>query len=112
MKTRFSGLLTLLMALVVQVVIAQTKTVTGTVTDDSGVPLPGVNVIIQDTSTGTQTDFDGAYSISAEPNQTLIFSYVGFTPKEVIIGASDVINVTLTQGESLEEVVVTALFLF
>ena len=49
----------LFVALVVQVSFAQTRTISGTVTDDSGVPLPGVNVLISGTSTGTQTDFDG-----------------------------------------------------
>jgi len=56
MRTKFSGILTLLLALVVQLTFAQQKTITGTVTDDTGLPLPGANVIIKGTSTGTQSD--------------------------------------------------------
>ena len=76
MKIKFTGLLTLFLALAVQFSFAQTKEVTGTVTDGSGVPLPGVNIVIQGTTTGTQTDFDGNYAISASEGQTLVFSYV------------------------------------
>ncbi len=63
MKTKFNGILTLLLAFVVQTSFAQT-TVSGTVSEENG-PLPGANVIIKGTTTGTQTDFDGNYSINA-----------------------------------------------
>ncbi|RXG12624.1 SusC/RagA family TonB-linked outer membrane protein [Leeuwenhoekiella aestuarii] len=109
MKIKFTGLLTLLLALVVQISFAQTKEVTGTVTDGSGVPLPGVNIVIKGTTTGTQTDFDGNYSISASIGETLVFSYVGFGDSEKEVGTSNTINVTLQAGEALDEVVVTAL---
>ncbi|HBT11044.1 MAG TPA: SusC/RagA family TonB-linked outer membrane protein, partial [Leeuwenhoekiella sp.] len=98
----------LFVALVVQVSFAQTRTISGTVTDDSGVPLPGVNVLISGTSTGTQTDFDGLYSIEASTGDVLTFSYVGFSPQDVTVGTSSTIDVQLTAGEALEEVVVTA----
>ena len=108
MRTKFSGILTLLLALVVQLTFAQQKTITGTVTDDTGLPLPGANVIIKGTSTGTQSDFDGNYSISASVGQTLVFSYVGFSAKEVKVGTLNSINVTLQpDAAALEEVVVT-----
>ncbi|WP_310991115.1 SusC/RagA family TonB-linked outer membrane protein [Aequorivita marina] len=107
MRTKFSGFLTLLLALVVQLTFAQQKTITGTVTDDTGLPLPGANVIIKSTSTGTQSDFDGLYSIAVNPGQTLTFSYVGFDTKEVKVGAQNTIDVTLNPGSSLDEVVVT-----
>ncbi len=107
MRTKFSGILTLLLALVVQLTFAQQKTITGTVTDETGLPLPGANVIIKGTNTGTQSDFDGNYSISASVGQTLTFSYVGFDTKEVKVGAQNNINMTLQPGESLNEVVVT-----
>ncbi|MCG2418454.1 SusC/RagA family TonB-linked outer membrane protein [Aequorivita sp. F47161] len=107
MRTKFSGILTLLLALVVQLTFAQQKTITGTVTDETGLPLPGANVIIKGTSTGTQSDFDGNYSISANVGQTLTFSYVGFDTKEVKVGAQNKIDVNLQPGESLSEVVVT-----
>ncbi|AFL81375.1 TonB-linked outer membrane protein, SusC/RagA family [Aequorivita sublithincola DSM 14238] len=108
MRTKFSGILTLILALVVQLTFAQQKTITGTVTDDTGLPLPGANVIIKGTSSGTQTDFDGNYSISANVGQAIAFSYVGFVTKEVKVGAQNSINVTLQpDAAALEEVVVT-----
>ena len=108
MRTKFSGILTLILVLVVQLTFAQQKTITGTVTDDTGLPLPGANVIIKGTSSGTQSDFDGNYTISANVGQTIVFSYVGFVAKEVKVGAQNSINVTLQpDAASLEEVVVT-----
>jgi len=107
MRTKFSGILTLLLALVVQISFAQQKTVTGTVTDDTGLPLPGANIIIKGTSTGTQSDFDGNYSLSVSQGQILTFSYIGFDSKEVTVGTSNTINVTLAPGAELDEVVLT-----
>ncbi|MCH2490609.1 MAG: TonB-dependent receptor [Flavobacteriales bacterium] len=107
MRTKFSGILTLLLALVVQLSFAQTKTITGTVTDDQGLPLPGANVIIKGTNTGTQTDFDGEYSISAAVGEVLTFSYVGFETQEVTVGVQPAINIALQPGSVLEEVVIT-----
>ena len=108
MRTKFSGILTLLLVLVVQLTFAQQKTITGTVTDDTGLPLPGANVIIKGTSSGTQSDFDGNFTISANVGQTLTFTYVGFVAKEVKVGAQNSINVTLQpDSAALAEVVVT-----
>ena len=87
MKTKFSGILTLLLALVVQISFAQEKTISGTVTDDSGLPLPGVNIIVKSTTNGTQSDFDGNYSISTEVGQSLVYSYVGFDSQEKLVTA-------------------------
>ncbi len=110
MRTKFSGILTLFLAFVVQLTFAQEKTVSGTVTDDKGLPLPGVNVLIKNTSQGTQTDFDGNYTINANRGAVITFSYVGFETVEKIIGDSDTISAKLTPSTSeLEEVVVTAL---
>jgi len=109
MKTKFNGLLTLLLALMVQISFAQEKTVTGTVTDASG-PLPGVTVLIKGTNTGTQTDFDGNYSINAKEGDILKFSYIGMNTTEKTVGSSNQINVVMTESaQALEEVVVTAL---
>lgn len=108
MKTKFSGILTLLLALVVQLSFAQQKTVTGTVNDDAGLPLPGANVIVKGTSNGTQTDFDGNYSINVNQGQTLVFSYVGFSDQSKTVGTSNVINVKMEAGEGLDEVIVVA----
>jgi len=59
--------------------------ISGTITDENSLPLPGVNVIVKGTVIGTQTDFDGNYSIHPEANQTLIFSYLGYETKEVVM---------------------------
>ena len=89
------------------VVLAQEKTVSGTVTDDYGLPLPGANVIIENTDTGTQSDFDGNYSISIETGESLTFSYVGFETQVVKVDESNVINVLMKAGSLLDQVVIT-----
>ncbi|OUS01678.1 TonB-dependent receptor [Flavobacteriales bacterium 33_180_T64] len=76
--------------------------VSGTVTDDSG-PVPGVSVIIKGTSTGTTTDFDGNYSISANNGDTLVFSYVGYDTQEIVVTGNQV-NVTLKSGVALDQI--------
>lgn len=106
MRTKLSGILTLFLALVVQVAVAQTKTVTGTVTDDSGLPLPGANVLVKGTTDGTQTDFDGNYSIEASADQSLVFTYIGFSTATVKVGNQTEINLQMESGEALDEVVV------
>lgn len=108
MKTKLNGILTLVMVLVVQVIFAQTKTITGTVTDDLGMPLPGVNVVVKGTSQGTQTDFDGNYTIEAASNQSLVFTYVGFADQSISVGDKSEINVQMEKGEALDEVFVVA----
>ena len=81
--------------------------VSGTVTDMTGMPLPGVNVIVKGTSRGTSTDFDGVFSLSVPQSATLLFSYLGFQSKEITITNSDAINVQLQEDASaLDEVVV------
>ncbi|MEH6537062.1 MAG: TonB-dependent receptor [Psychroserpens sp.] len=77
--------------------------VSGTVTDDSG-PLPGVSVIIKGTSTGTTTDFNGNYSVSAENGDTLVFSYVGYDTQEIVVTGNQM-NVTLKSGVALDQIV-------
>ncbi len=110
MRARHKGLLTLLLALVVQFSFAQEKSVTGTVTDQNGLPLPGVNILVQGTTTGTQTDFDGNYSIEAEEGQVLVFTYIGQKEVSQTVGASNTINVQMVEdAQALDEVVVTAL---
>ncbi|MFD2563332.1 carboxypeptidase-like regulatory domain-containing protein [Aquimarina rubra] len=64
---------------------AQEGTVSGTLTDDSGLPLPGVNIMIKGTTIGTQTDFDGNYSIQCNIDDILVFSYIGFSAREVLV---------------------------
>jgi len=109
MKTKFSGILTLLLALVVQFTFAQERTVSGTVSDNNSLPLPGATVIIQGTTTGTSTDFDGKYSIDTNVDDVLKFSYVGYTTQSVVVKATGGISVILQPDNMLEEVVVTAI---
>jgi Ca-activated chloride channel family protein len=89
--------------------IAQQKEVSGIVNDSSGLPLPGVNIVIKGSSEVTQTDFDGNYKILCKAGDILVFTYLGFVAKEVTVGKEDTINVNLEEDpESLDEVVVVA----
>lgn len=82
------------------------RKVSGAVYDDTGLPLPGVNVIIVGTSNGTQTDFDGNYSLDIQGSRELTYSYVGFETETLPIYSSTM-NVTLMVGSALDEVVIT-----
>ncbi|MDR9456575.1 MAG: TonB-dependent receptor [Salegentibacter sp.] len=107
MKNKLHGFLTLLLAFVVQFTFAQEKTISGTVIDEDGLPLPGVNIIVKGTMNGAQTDFDGNYSISAQSTDVLVFSYVGFATQEIPVGDKTRIDATLgVDAAALEEVVV------
>jgi TonB-linked SusC/RagA family outer membrane protein len=98
------------MAFIVHLTFAQEKTISGTVTDQDGLALPGVNIVVQGTTTGTQTDFDGNYSIEASEGQTLLFTYIGQREESRVVGAGNSINVQMQEdAQALEEVVVTAL---
>ena len=103
LKTAF--IVTLLLG--VQFAFSQTLTVTGTVTDDSGTPLPGASILVAGTSDGTQTDFDGNYAISNVPsNGTLAFSYIGFQSQNIQVDGRSTINLVLLEDtEALDEVV-------
>ena len=84
--------------------------VTGKVTGENGVGLPGVSIAVRGTSKGTVTDADGSFSLTASPSDVLVFSYIGFTSKEVTVGNKSTINVVLGEdSKALQEVVVTAL---
>ncbi|WP_247231851.1 SusC/RagA family TonB-linked outer membrane protein [Telluribacter sp. SYSU D00476] len=88
---------------------AQSNTVSGRVTDTDGSPIPGATVAVKGGTTGTTTDNNGSYSLSAPSSATLVFSFVGFESREVQVGNQTVINVTLQSGiNELNEVVVTA----
>jgi TonB-linked SusC/RagA family outer membrane protein len=109
MKTKLNGFLTLFLALLVQISFAQERMVSGVVSDNSGMPIPGVNVLVKGTTLGTQTDFDGKYTIKASSSQTLIFSFVGMRTQEVV-ASKTTLNVKLADDAvELEGVVVTAL---
>ncbi|WP_036678160.1 SusC/RagA family TonB-linked outer membrane protein [Daejeonella oryzae] len=92
--------------------VAQDKSVTGTVRDKGdGLPIPGVSVKVKGTTTGTQTNAQGEYSLRVPAaNNILQFSFLGYTSQELSIPASNVLNVLLvTDAQQLGEVVVTAL---
>ena len=106
MKSLFRLLVVFL--LTAQMSFAQ-KTVTGVVSDSDGLPLPGATILVQGTTTGVTTDFDGNFSINVAEGQTLEFSFVGYETAAIAVGAGNVINVTLSLGTQLEEVIVTSL---
>jgi TonB-linked SusC/RagA family outer membrane protein len=108
MRSKFKWIFMLLIALSMQLSFAQEKTVTGVVSDSSG-PLPGANVVVQGSKTGTQTDVDGKYSIKAKAGDVLVFSFVGMTETTAKVGASNTVNVKMQDGVKLEEVIVGAM---
>src|SRR5690349_20509799 len=76
--------------------LAQQKTVTGKVTASTGEgSLPGVSVSVKGTTQGTTTGADGSYSLPVADNATLVFSYIGYTPEEVVVGNRTVLDVVL-----------------
>src|ERR1035437_10338587 len=104
-------ILTLFIMLMLSGVLAfaQNRVVTGTVTDNKGVPIEGASVRIKGSRTGIATDAGGNFSISVSPGATLVFSGVGITPQEVAVGDQSTVNVSLTTTETeLTNVVVTA----
>ncbi|SIQ99601.1 SusC/RagA family TonB-linked outer membrane protein [Maribacter ulvicola] len=107
-KNKFlNGVLTLAAILLFSGVHGQEKIITGTITDDSNQPLPGANVLVKNTANGVQSDFDGNFSISATSADVLVFSYIGFSKKEITVGSQSVINIILKEDASqLDEVVV------
>ncbi|WP_264531372.1 SusC/RagA family TonB-linked outer membrane protein [Flavobacterium sp. N502540] len=109
MKLKFNGFLVLFLVLVAQLTFAQERAVSGTVSDNTGIPLPGVSVLVKGTKTATQTDFDGKYSIKAAPNQVLVFSYIGMKAQEVTASSTTVNTKLKDDSVELESVVVTAL---
>ena len=109
MRSKFKWIFTLLLALSMQFSFAQEKTVTGTVSDETG-PLPGANVVVKGTTRGVQTDVDGKYAIKAKAGEVLLFSFIGLKDATATVGGSNVINMVLksTGGVELGEVVVTS----
>jgi len=103
-----SKLLSVLVLALFSVLAINAQTVTGVMTDaDSGEPLIGANVLVKGTTVGTITDIDGSYSLSLPDGATtLVFSYAGFQDQEVDIDGQSTINVALSPGALLDEVVV------
>ena len=91
---------------------AQERTVTGIVTArEDGLPLPGVNIKVNNAAIGTTTGANGRYSLSVPASATqLVFTYIGYLPQTITIGSSNVVNVVLSvDAQLLGEVVITAL---
>ena len=83
------------------------KTISGIVTDASGSPLPGVNILIEGTSTGAQTDFDGNYTIKASEGDVLVFSYIGMKTVKQTVGSEATYNISMVDdANTLQEIVV------
>lgn len=83
------------------------SSITGVVLDNSGMPLPGVNIIIKGTSTGTQTDFDGKYTLNAQKGDVLVVTSIGFKTQNVTVGSGSVVNINMQEDiEALGEIVI------
>ena len=88
-------------------VVTQNKTVTGTIVDETGEPMIGVSVLVKGTTTGTVTDFDGKFSLSAAPNSILVISYIGYQTQEIKVGNQNNLSIALKpDNQVLDEVVV------
>ena len=99
----FKNALCVLFAGIVSVsMMAQNKhTVTGVVTDETATPFPGVAVMIEGTTTGGLTDASGAYEITAAPNETIVFSCVGYKEQRILAGTSATLNVVMEPDMNL-----------
>ncbi len=99
----------MLLFFVSNLVLAQEIDVSGIVTDMNELPLPGVNVLVKNSNKGTQTDFDGKYSLSVNKGDVVTFSYVGLATKSIVVDDNTTINIQMEASSSeLEEVVITA----
>ena len=97
----------LLLVLTAGIVQAQDTQVSGTILDETGMPLPGVSILLKGTTRGTTTDLNGKYSIAAPANGVLVFSFIGYNNLEETVGNRSKIDLTLTPDVSnLDEVVV------
>ena len=101
-------LISVLITLLFPSMLLAQSTVSGTVTEEAtNLPVPGVNVLIKGTSTGTTTDFDGKYSINVNTGDILVFSYIGFTTQEITYNGQASLNVALAEDAAkLDEVVI------
>ncbi len=109
MKTKFNGILTLLLLFVAHFSFAQEQTISGKILSEDGLPLSGTTILIKDSFKGVTANFDGNYTIKAKQGQILVFSYIGYISQQVQIEDTDTINITLqTDTSGLEEVVVVA----
>ena len=91
-----------------QVALAQ-GSISGNVSDDDGVPLPGATILVVGENTGTTSDFDGNFTIQASTGDVLSFSYIGYKTEKIDVSNQDSLTVMLTADNELDEVVLTAL---
>ena len=106
-RVMFSAFMLLLVS---GTLIAQNIRISGKVTDETGLAVPGVTVLVEGTTTGVATDNDGTYSIDVPANAVLLFSAIGMEPQRIPVNNRTVINVVLAESSiAVEEVVVTAL---
>lgn len=91
-----------------QVALAQ-GSISGNITDDDGVPLPGATILVVGENTGTTSDFDGNFTIQASTGDVLSFSYIGYKTEKIDVSNQDSLTVMLTADNELDEVVLTAL---
>ena len=104
---QFKILLTVVLSFLSIQLIAQ-STVSGSVSDENGVPLPGASIVVLETNNGVTTDFDGAFSIDASEGNTISIQFVGYIAQEILVNQGSDYNIIL-QPDSLSEVVVVAL---
>lgn len=104
MRSKFKWIFTLLLAFSMQFSFAQEKTITGVITE-KGLPLPGVSVAVKGTSKVSVADFDGKYSITAAQGQSLVFTFIGYATKTVVVGASNTVNVVMEDSATDLDVV-------
>lgn len=98
----------LFLVFTVQMVFAQEQIISGIVSDNSGLGMPGVNIIIKGSNKGTTTDINGGYKITAENGNVLVFSFIGFATKEVVVSGKRIDITLIESSNSLKEFVVTA----
>ena len=109
MRLKINKVLTIVLVLLSQFIIAQGKAVTGTVSDQFGAPLPGASIIEKGTKNGALTDFDGKFTLNARAGSVLVVTYVGMVSQEVV-ATSGAVNITMKEDiTELAAVVVTAL---
>jgi TonB-linked SusC/RagA family outer membrane protein len=102
-----NAIVSLMLTLLCLTTFAQQASVSGTVKDRSGTGLPGVNVIVKGTTNGTSTDSDGKFSLNASSDDVLVFSFIGYTTREVPVGNQTTFDISMDEDVStLQEVVV------
>jgi TonB-linked SusC/RagA family outer membrane protein len=108
MKRLYTSLGCICFLLLPWVAFAQAQTVKGKVTDGTGQTMPGVNVVLKGTTSGTTTDGDGGFTIQAQPPDVLIFSFIGYKTQEIPVGSQSTIDVSMEEdATTLQEIVVT-----